>query len=323
MTLDADSLAERRRLKRRLSWWRVAAVLAIVGFFVSAGAMQNPKGLEIFPFSQQIARVNISGMILDDRRQRELLEKIGKAKNVRAVIVSINSPGGTTTGGEALYLALRKLAKEKPVVAVFGTSATSAAYLAGISSDYIVARGNSITGSVGVIFQWPEVSDLLKNWGIRIEEIRSGPLKAVPSPFAPTDDAGRRVAEEIVNESRDWFVQIVKERRKLNDNVLNEVKTGRIYTGRQAMKIKLIDAIGDEETAKNWLHEQRKIPKDLKVVDWEIDDSSNWYSLKGMANSFGAFLGAVFQKAGETVAEKYRFNNLDGLNSLWHPQQQQ
>jgi protease-4 len=186
-----------------------------------------------------------------------------------------------------------------------------------------VARGNSITGSVGVIFQWPEVSDLLKNWGIRIEEIRSGPLKAVPSPFAPTDEAGRRVAEEIVNESRDWFVQIVKERRKLSDDVLNEVKTGRIYTGRQAVKIRLIDAIGDEETAKNWLHEQRKVSKDLKVVDWKVDDSSNWYSMKGMANSFGTFLGEVFQKAGETVAEKYRFNNLDALTSLWHPQKQQ
>ncbi|MEJ2118495.1 MAG: signal peptide peptidase SppA [Alphaproteobacteria bacterium] len=323
MTLDADSLAERRRLKRRLSWWRIAAILAIVGMLAVMGVLQSPKGIGRMSFSPQIARVNISGMILDDRKQRELLETIGESKNVKAVIVHINSPGGTTTGGEALYLALRKLAKKKPIVAVFGTSATSAAYLAGISTDYIVARGNSITGSVGVVFQWPEVSDLLKNWGIRIEEIRSGPLKAVPSPFAPTDDAGRRVAEEIVNESRDWFVQIVKERRKLNNVVVAEIKTGRIYTGRQALKLKLIDAIGDEETAKIWLEEKRKVSKDLDVVEWKVDIGSSWYSPRGMANSLGAFLGAAIHKAGETVAEKYRFNNLDGLTSLWHPQHQQ
>lgn len=322
MTLDADSLAERRRLKRRLSWWRVTAILGIV-IAVGVVGSKSSGNASRFGFLPQVARVSISGMILDDRAQRELLAKLADARQVKAVILNIDSPGGTTTGGEALYVALRKVAEKKPTVAVFGTSATSAAYLAGISADHIVARGNSITGSVGVIFQWPDASDLLKNLGVRVEEVRSGPLKAVPSPFAPVTPEGRKVAEDLVNESRDWFVQLVKERRGLSDDVLTEVKTGRIYTGRQALPIKLIDAIGDEDTARAWLEEKHKVAKTVEIVDWKVAEPYAWYSPRGMAEAAGGFLSSVFQKTAESLVSSYRINNLDGLSSVWHPQQQQ
>ncbi len=199
MTLDADILIDRRRLRRRLSFWRVLAILAIVAAIVAAIARSGSGAFGEFS-TDHIARVAVSGFIGDSRKRHELLDKLRNNDNVKAVIVAVDSPGGTTAGGEALYEDLRELAKTKPVAAVFGTAATSAAYLAGIATDYIVARGNTITGSVGVIFQWAEVSDLLSKLGVKVDEVRSGPLKAQPSPFTPTDEAAKRLTEELVKE---------------------------------------------------------------------------------------------------------------------------
>ena len=131
------------------------------------------------------------------------------------MILDINSPGGTTTGGEAMYDAVRRLAEKKPVVAVCGTLATSAAYIVALATDRIFVYGNTITGSVGVIFQWAEVTELLHTLGIKVEEVKSGPLKAVPSPFEPTDETGPPVTEEMVQDAKVWFVDLVGKRRNL------------------------------------------------------------------------------------------------------------
>jgi protease-4 len=321
MTLDADRLAERRRLKRRLSFWRIGAIIAVVGLIVAfVGSSREGGMLTALGVTPHVARVNIEGFISDDRDQRKLLADLEKASHVRGVILYINSPGGTTSGAEGLYLSIRKLAEKKPVSAVFGTMATSAAYLAGIGSDHIVARGNSITGSVGVILQWAEVSDLLSKLGVRMEEIRSGPLKAVPSPFTPTDPAARGLVEEMVSESRDWFVGIVAERRPAVNGVLDQVKTGRIYTGRQALQIGLIDEIGDEDTARKWMQE-KGVPSELGIVEWKAQESGGIFSLRGMSYGALSLLGGLGEEFHRFVIEGLsRVNYLDGLVSLWHPQ---
>ena len=319
MTLDADRLADRRRLKRRLSLWRIAALIGLVALIVAVASREGGF-TSYFGAQQHVARVEISGVITDDRNQRKLLSDLEQADQVRGVILQINSPGGTTSGAEGLYLAVRKLAGKKPVVAVFGTIATSAAYLTGIATDHIVARGNSITGSVGVIMQYAEVSELLNKLGVHVEEIRSGPLKAVPSPFTPADPAGRALAEEMVNESRDWFVGLVSERRPGVVSSIDQIKTGRIYTGRQALQIGLVDRIGDEDTAREWM-EGKGVAKNLTVIDWKPKDSSTF-------SVFGSLSGAVAAALSGVVSEFHRFvieavgrvNYLDGLVSLWHPQ---
>ena len=253
MTLDSDILIDRRRLRRRLTVWRVVAILAVIAAIAFAAAQGDREPLSVFG-RDHIARIAVSGFIGDNAKRHELLEKLRKNPHVKAVIVTVDSPGGTTVGGEALYLDLRELAQAKPVAAVFGTVAASAAYLGGIATDYIVARGNTITGSVGVIFQWAEVSDLLSKLGVKVDEIRSGPLKAEPSPFTPASEEARRLSEELVKESQVWFVDLVSERRKDVAPHLDEIKTGRIYTGREALKAGLIDAIGDEQTAIKWFY---------------------------------------------------------------------
>ena len=185
MNSDAESIVERRRLKRRISIWRIAAVVLAVLFFgtMVMGDSEMSGSGGILP---HVARVNIDGVITNDRKIIDLLDRVGKASQVKAVILEINSPGGTTTGGEAMYDAVRRLAEKKPVVATCGTLATSAAYIVALATDRIFVYGNTITGSVGVIFQWANVTELMKTLGIRFEDVKSGSLKAVPNPFEPT-----------------------------------------------------------------------------------------------------------------------------------------
>jgi len=320
MSLDSDILIDRRRLRRRLSFWRVLAILAIIAAIAFAAAKGDGDALGGLA-GDHIARITISGFIGDSRKRHELLEKIKKNNHVKAVIVAVDSPGGTTAGGEALYLDLRDLAEAKPVAAVFGTAATSAAYLAGIATDYIVARGNTITGSVGVIFQLAEVSDLLSKLGVKVDEIRSGPLKAKPSPFTPTDEQSKQLAEELVKDSQVWFVDLVSKRRKDVAPSLDDIKTGRIYTGRQALKIGLIDAIGDEETAIKWFDDVKHVEKGLKVRDWKPETASqlDWFRSATSALAGKVGLGILADETVLGALEEFKDRPLDGLYSIWHP----
>jgi protease IV len=317
MAIDAESVIDRRGLKRRLTAWRLAAAvlgLIALGFYLlGEGDGAGPAGL--FP---HVARVTVSGIITDDRKTLELIDKIAKADQVKAVIFDINSPGGTTTGGEAMYDSIRRLAEKKPVVAVCGTIATSAAYMIALATDRIFVYGNTITGSVGVIFQWAEVSDLLHTLGIKVEEVRSGPLKAVPSPFEPTDERGRALTEEMVQEGKTWFVALVSERRNIEAPSVPGLTDGRIYSGRQAIELKLVDEIGDEKAAMAWLAKERGIQPGLKIIDWKpaAEDSGlfGW-----LFQSFAAAFGPVGDRLAGIAGQIPATLKLDGLVSVWHP----
>lgn len=320
MTLDPDILIDRRRLKRRLSFWRVLAIIA-AGAAILFALARDDETAASFGFRPHIARVTVDGFIGTDRKRSELLKKLGENKNVAAVIVAIDSPGGTTSGGEAIYQDLRRLAEKKPVAAVFGTAATSAAYLAGIATDHIVSRGNTITGSVGVIFQWAEISNLLDKLGVRVQEIRSGPLKANPSLFQPADEEAMRVSEALVEEAEAWFVGLVAERRKAAASELEQIRTGRVYTGRQALSAGLVDAIGDEQTAITWFETERGVKKNLKIVDWKPESSSSAGFWRSIAAKIGKAAG--FSTLESTILSEVnplRERPLDGLLSIWHPQ---
>jgi protease-4 len=318
MTFETETVLDRRRLRRRLSVWRVLAVIAGVlalGLLIfSAG-----DGVGIGE-RKQIARVSLEGIIMEDRDQLKLLKKIAEAKHVAAVILFVNSPGGTTTGGEALFEGIRELAKTKPVVAQFGTVAASAAYIVGLAADYIVARGNSITGSVGVIFQWAEVSQLLDKLGVKMNEIKSGPLKANPSPFQPLDEAGKVVAEQMVAESQRWFVDLVAARRGIDTKSVAGLEQGRVFSGREALSYKLIDQIGGEDDVVRWLEQKRDVPKGLKVIDWKPKRESDWSFIGLSINMLDRLFGtrtageiARFLADDRTIASL----RLDGLVSLW------
>jgi protease IV len=319
MSLETEAVLDRRRLRRRASFWRGLAILAVIlaiGVAVGLGATQTP-GLG----TKQIARVSIEGVITEDRKQLELLKRIAEATNVEALILFINSPGGTTTGGEAVYEAIRKVAEKKPVVAQFGTVATSAAYIAGLATDQIIARGNSITGSVGVIFQWAEVTELLGKLGVKMHEVKSGPLKATPSPFQPATDEGKAVAKDMIEESHRWFVGLVSARRGIDTTAVPGLMQGRIYSGREALDYRLVDRIGGEDEAQRWLEDTRGVTKGLKIVDWKPSRDPAWGLLGDAAMALAQWIGGPL---GEVAARLMNARvlatlQLDGLVAVWQP----
>ncbi|MFV0294680.1 MAG: signal peptide peptidase SppA [Hyphomicrobiaceae bacterium] len=321
MSLETEAVLDRRRMRRSISTWRIVAVIAAV-IALGVVAMKAAGGRDetgLFA-THEIARVSLTGMITEDRKQLALLNKIAKSPNVDAVILYVNSPGGTTAGGEALFEEIRRLARKKPVVAQFGTIATSAAYIAGLATDHIIAHGNTITGSVGVIFQWAEVSELLGKVGVKFNEVKSGPLKAVPSPFQPLDAAGRATTERMVADSMNWFKGLVATRRKIDTSTVPGLEQGAIFSGREAIRYKLIDGIGGEREAIAWLETKRNIKKGLKVVDWK-EKSSNTFGLLGLAGmAFRKVLGLddlPFAGLGGSQSLNQLANN--GLVSIWQP----
>jgi protease-4 len=317
MVLDAESVIDRRRLKRRLTMWRIAAV--VLGLlFIGALLLSDKQVAATAGILPHIARVDISGIITDDRKMSELLDKVGKADQVKAVILDINSPGGTTTGGEAMYDAVRRLAGKKPVVAVCGTLATSAAYIVALATDRIFVYGNTITGSVGVIFQWVDVTELMHTIGVKVEEVKSGRLKAVPSPFEPADEKARALSEEMVQEAKVWFVDLVAKRRDIDPQSISGLTDGRIYSGRQAVELKLVDEIGDERAAVAWLHKERKVPAGLKIVDWKPETET--FGLFGwLFQSLAGAIGTSAERISGLVGQISATLKLDGLVSVWHP----
>ena len=320
MSLETETILDRRRLRRRASFWRGLAILAVV-LAIGALAHFGDNRASVIGESRQIARVSIEGIITDDRKQIELLDRIAKARHVEGVILFINSPGGTTTGGEALYEAIRKVSESKPVVAQFGTVATSAAYIAGLATDQIVARGNSITGSVGVIFQWAEFSELLGKLGIKMNALKSGPLKASPSPFEPADEASLAVARDMIAESQRWFVGLVSTRRGIDTGAVPGLQDGRIYSGREALTHKLIDRIGGEAEAQNWLEFSRGVTPNLQIVDWKPSREPAWGLLGEAALAVARWIGGPMGEAMVRLAESRALATLqlDGLVAVWQP----
>jgi protease-4 len=238
------------------------------------------------------------------------------------VIVHIDSPGGTTAGSEQLYDSLRQLQAKKPMVVVVDGLAASGAYIAALSSEHIVAQDTSLVGSIGVLFQFPNFTDVLKTIGVKMEEVKSSPLKAAPNGFEPTSPEARAAIEAIVLDSYGWFKGLVKDRRQLDDAQLTKVADGRVFTGRQSVPLKLVDEIGNEKTALAWLEKVKGVPASTPVRDVPLQPRFNEFSFLHVAAwTFQAVgLSAVAQRLEEWGGvQAFERLNLDGLLALWHP----
>ncbi len=310
MISEAELIVDRRRLKRRVTFWRILAVLLGVATVAALAWSQGWTG------GDQIARVRIDGLITGDQNTIDLLQKLADEDRVKAVVLRIDSPGGTTAGSEAVYDAVRKISEKKPVVAVMDTVAASGGYITALAADRIVARGNTITGSIGVIFSMPEFSKLLDTVGVQMEELKSGDLKAEPSPYKPMSDKARAVSMELVNDGFAWFKGLVAERRQLPMATVDVLSDGRVYSGRQAVANKLIDALGDEGTAVAWLETDKAVAAKLPIRDWRPERSG-----EGMGLGFAA-ADIVLKSLGlNGFQEAAQRAQLDGLLVLWHAAQ--
>lgn len=317
----AENVIDRQRLRRKLRFWRVAAFLVLLGAigYGAASLLGAPKAA-----GKHIARLSISGLVTGDRETLKLIDQIGKS-SAAGVLVVIESPGGTTTGAEKIYEDLRRLAEKKPVAAVIGTTGASGAYIAALGAERIFAHGNSLVGSIGVLFQYPNMTRLLDTVGVKMEEVKSSPLKAAPNPFEPATPEARAAMAALVMDSYNWFRGLVGERRGLNDKELANVADGRVFTGRQAVGLKLVDQLGGEREAIAWLEKEKGVETGLNVRDWRPPSAANRFGIFSAASVFAQALGwseaaALLQRfEGQSQALSQSLA-LDGLVAVWHGQ---
>ena len=321
MSLDSDVIVDRRRIRRKLTFWRVAAavvaIAAVVGVGVIAAGVRGSLAT-----GGSIARVTIEGLIRSDSERVEALERLEKSQ-AAAVIVHINSPGGTTAGSEQLYDALVRLKAKKPLVVVVEGLAASGGYITAIAADHIIAQQSSLVGSIGVLFQFPNFSELLKTVGVKVEEIKSSPLKAAPNGFEPTSPEARAAIDALVKDSYAWFRGLVKERRGMDDALLEKVADGRVFTGRQAVDLKLIDQLGDEKAAIAWLVAERKVKSDLPVRNYKLNPRFGDLTFLRTAASVtldALGLSSIARQLERTgVVQAVDRLGLEGMLALWSP----
>ncbi|AFC74883.1 signal peptide peptidase SppA, 36K type [Rickettsia parkeri str. Tate's Hell] len=271
MSITPDYLIERRQIKSRLLIWKLTAIILIAIVFLLVGKDFAPK--EVLPINSNedyIASVLIDEIILEDEKRDKKLKKIIDDSHIKALIVKVNSPGGTVVGAEKIYNILRKISAKKPVVIVMGTMAASGGYLISLGGDYIISHNGTITGSIGVILQTAEVTELAQKLGIKFNNFKSGELKAVPNPTEKLTEAVRVAIMDNIEDTYNFFLELVSERRNLPIEEVKKLADGRVYSGRQALKLKLVDAIGSEDTALKWLQEVQKINVNLLVKDYQL-----------------------------------------------------
>ena len=303
MSLETDLLLDRRRLKRRLFYWRGATVLAVL---VSLLALADRAGIV---GRAHVARLVVSGLITEDRKLTEAVTKLADDDSVKALLVRIDSPGGSVAGGEALHDAIARVAAKKPVVSVMGGTAASAGYMIAVSGARIFARNATLTGSIGVILETGEASGLLSKLGVTAEAITSGPLKDQPSFTRPLTAQGRDVLHGLVMDMYDQFVTMVATSRNMTPEQVRALADGRAYTGRQALALGLVDAIGGEPEARAWLAAERGVAAGLPVED---------VSVRGLAERT---LGEALSGVSEDILKSVLFQGvrLDGAWAVWQP----
>jgi protease-4 len=300
---DTDAFLERRRLRRQVTWWRVVAAVIAIGL-IAAVAYRTGQAR----FGPYVARLDVNGLIVDDPARDRALRELRDDNDVAAVIVRIDSPGGTVAGSEALFRGLRDVAARRPVVAVMGETAASGGYMTALAADYVIARENTITGSIGVLMQVPNLTGLLDRLGIRMDTIKSDPLKAVPNPFEPLTPEAREVAAGVIHDMYESFLGMVIDRRHIERDRARTIADGRIYTGRQARELGLIDALGGEEEARTWLV-GRGVARSLRVRRVEIDHDEGIVS-RMVSTAIQVVIGKTY------LIERL---TLDGPVALWHP----
>ena len=287
MSLETDLLLDRRRLKRRLTLWRVLAIGA-AGLFLLTLVIRA-SGSAGVSLGSHITRVTVNGVMTEDHKLLDAVDALARDRSVTAVIVSIDSPGGTVAAGESLYTALSRVGASKPVVAVMNGTAASAGYMIAMPAARVFARGSTLTGSIGVLLETFEASGLLGRVGVGAEAITSGPLKDQPSFTRPLTPPGRDYLHALVNDMFDQFVAKVVTGRHLDEARVRELADGRAYTGKQALALGLVDELGGEREAREWLEHERHVAPGTPIEDLKMGtlfDRAVTASLSGLVPSW-------------------------------------
>lgn len=301
--------SETKGYRRRLFFWRTISFIT-VAIIVYLSFENQEKSSS----NEYIANYNISGLLISADEIIEDLEELKSSNEVNSIIISVDSPGGTTVSAEEIYLKLKEVSLVKPTAIVMRNIATSGAYLLSLGGDVIFSRENTITGSIGVLLQWARVDEALSKLGIEVNEVKSGKLKAEPDFFGEIDEEAQQVTKEIIDETFEWFIRIVKVERDLNPSEIYTISDGRIFTGRQAIELNLVDEIGDKNDAKIWLVENKEIDSNSPIIDYGKSKKPSFIELS-LANIMDYF--NISTPYTGRIRSNLSLVNNGGLQSVW------
>jgi protease IV len=302
MAINADTLLDRLNLKAQANKWRLFAVLFAVLALIAISERQSIYSPIETPF---IARVSFDGIIEDDRLIYDMLDELAENPKAKAIIVWLDTPGGSAVGGEEIFNRLRQISERKPIVAVMRSVSASAGYMVSLGADYVIAREGTITGSIGALIETAEFTGLAEKIGVKPIIVKSGPLKATPNPLEKATPESIRVVQEVIDDFHLKFVDMVSDRRKLPKPVVMELADGRVFSGKRAYENKLIDALGGEDEALAWLTDKRQVSRNLEIKDVQPEQEIDF-----------------FTRVSQSFAGYFLQNNrmsLDGVRAIWHP----
>jgi len=259
--MKRNDILEKYLSKRSLIIKRFAialtSIILIFSFFLFSSKNKN-----------FIATISIEGIINNPEDTLNDLENINKSPNAKALLVIINSPGGTFVSSKELYDKIKELSKKIPVVTYMREMATSGGYLVSLASQKIFSNIGTITGSVGVILQTAEITELLEKIGISPIVIKSGDLKATPNPLEGLSEKDSEYLSDIIKSMQLEFLNLLSENRNIKNQTLKIISDGRIFTGRQAKELNLVDFIGSKNDALQWLKDKAGVPADIEILDF-------------------------------------------------------
>lgn len=311
-----DDMLGRQRLRR----WQAGAVavfaVALVTLLaVGKGDMRSGAALVTGP---HLAQLKVHGIIRSDvSRWTKALERASGDPSVKGLVLDIDSPGGAVTGGEELHDAIERFARVKPVVATMRGMGASAGYMIAVPARRIFAERATLTGSIGVLMESPDVSGLLDRIGVTVNQLTSGPMKGQPSVVRPISPEGKVMLQGVVNDLFGQFVAMVVAGRHMPEDKVRSLADGRPYTGQQAVALGLVDSLGTPEDARVWLAQTCGLPKTapLEVIGGV---PQKFWSARHM---IGQMTGAVLSQFGLSAAQilPEMPEGIDGAVSIWKP----
>jgi protease IV len=240
-------------------------------------------------FGERIAVVSVRGFIADSKEVVDQLKKYRKDDRVKAIILRIDSPGGSTAASQEIYREIERTTPKKKVVASMGNVAASGGYYIALAADKIVANPATLTGSIGVIMEIANFKEILRKIGVGHEAVKSGPYKDIGSPLRDMKADERRLLEELIGNVQQQFVNVVVKGRKLSRDRVEKIADGRVFTGAQAKDLGLVDTLGSFEDAVDLTKKMVGLSGEIKLIYPEKKRFSLWNFI------FSSLMGEIQQ----------------------------
>ncbi|WP_233483421.1 signal peptide peptidase SppA [Desulfovibrio desulfuricans] len=280
----------RRPFRKRhpvIFWGLILLLLAGVGVF---GAALGSNGLM---GGQRIALVSVSGPIMDPEPALEWIRKVERDPMIAGVLLRVDSPGGGAAASQEIYSAVRELARKKPVAVSMGSLAASGGLMVSMAGSRVFANASTVTGSIGVRMDIPQLQGLMGKIGVGQETITTAPYKDAGSYMRPLSTEQRDYFKKVLDDMHQQFVDIVADGRHMEHARAAALASGKIFTGREAVQLGLVDELGGQQTALAWLSEQCGVPAERKLVTRPKEGGWLPRSLKTMLGVDLSVLGSL------------------------------